>query len=62
MEYGPENNIFILKMMIKSGLEKNILKFLHKKAQSYKFSNKNGLFCAWRDFNKNLCGISTYHK
>ena len=27
-----------------------------------KFSNKNDLFCAWRDFNKTFCGISTYHK
>ena len=35
---------------------------LHRKAQSYKFSNKNGLFCAWRDFNKTFCGIPTYHK
>ena len=35
---------------------------LHRKAQSYKFSNKNDLFCAWRDFNKIFCGISTYHK
>ena len=35
---------------------------LHRKAQSYKFSNKNGLFCAWRDFNKTFCAISTYHK
>ena len=35
---------------------------LHRKAQSYKFSNKNGLFCAWWDFNKTFCGISTYHK
>jgi hypothetical protein len=32
MEYGPENNIFILKMMMKSGLEKIILKFLHTQA------------------------------
>ena len=32
MEYGPENNIFFLKMMMKSGLEKNILKFLHAQA------------------------------
>ena len=32
MEYGPENNIFILKMMMKSGLEKIILKFLHAQA------------------------------
>ena len=35
---------------------------LHRKAQSYKFSNKNDLFCAWRDFSKTFCGISTYHK
>ena len=32
MEYGPENNIFVLKMMVKSGLEKIILKFLHAQA------------------------------
>ena len=32
MEYGPENNIFALKMMMKSGLEKIILKFLHAQA------------------------------
>ena len=32
MEYGPEINIFVLKMMMKSGLEKNILKFLHAQA------------------------------
>ena len=32
MEYGPENNIFVLKMMMKSGLEKIILKFLHAQA------------------------------
>ena len=35
---------------------------LHRKAQSYKFSNKNDLFCTWRDFNKTFCGISPYHK
>ena len=35
---------------------------LHRKAQSYKFSNKNDHFCAWRDFNKTFCGISTYQK
>ena len=29
MEYGPENNIFVQKMMVKSGLEKIFLKFLH---------------------------------
>ena len=59
-EYGPENNIFILKMMMKSGLEKIILKFVH--ASNCKFSNKNDLLCGWRDFNKTFCGISTYHK
>ena len=35
---------------------------LHRKKQSYKFSNKNGLFCTWRDFNKTFCGVPTYHK
>ena len=35
MEYGPENNIFILKMMMKSGLEKIILKFLHLQLNEY---------------------------
>ena len=34
---------------------------LHRKAQSYKVSNKNDLFCTWRDFNKTSCGISKYH-
>ena len=29
MEYGSKNNIFGLKMMVKSGLEKIFLKFLH---------------------------------
>ena len=32
MEYGPENNIFVLKMIMKSGLEKIILKLLHAQA------------------------------
>ena len=32
MEYGPENNIFVQKMKMKSGLEKIILKFLHAHA------------------------------
>ena len=35
---------------------------LHRKAQSYKFSNKNNHFFAWRDFNKTFCDTSTYHK
>ena len=34
----------------------------HRNAQSYKFSNKNDLFCACSDFNKTFCGISTCHK
>ena len=29
MEYVPKINIFGLKMMVKSGLEKTFLKFLH---------------------------------
>ena len=37
MEYGPESNIFVIKMMMKSGLEKNIFKFLH--AQSLFLEN-----------------------
>ena len=32
IEYGPEINIFILKMIIKSGLEKVFLKFLDMQA------------------------------
>ena len=73
VEYGSEiSNIFVLKMMMKSGLEKNILKFLYAQslfwkifftlyrgifASNCKFSNKNDLLCAWRDFNKTFCGI-----
>jgi hypothetical protein len=36
MEYGPENDVFVLKMMMKSGLEKNILKFLHAQSLFWK--------------------------
>ena len=32
MEFQPKNIIFGVKMMMKSGLEKNILKFLHAQA------------------------------
>ena len=35
IEYVTKNNIFGLKMMMKSGLEKNILKFLHAQAIFY---------------------------
>ena len=61
MEYGPKNNIFVLKMMMKSGLEKNILKFLHAQRRSFLLLNlqfyevKNifqKILCAWKDFNK----------
>ena len=50
MESVSKNTIFGLKMMVKSGLEKIFLKFLHagdyfpllhKSVQSHKFSNKN---------------------
>jgi hypothetical protein len=36
MYYGPENNIFVLKMMMKIGLEKIILKFLHAQSLVWK--------------------------
>ena len=32
MEYGPENDILVLELMMKSGLEKICLKFLHAQA------------------------------
>ena len=47
MEYVSEIDIFGPTMMVKSGLEKIFLKFLHagdyfhKSAQNHKFSNKN---------------------
>ena len=59
MESVSKNTIFGLKMMVKSGLEKIFLKFLHagdyflllhKSAQNPKFSNKNNYRPAWRDF------------
>ena len=52
MESVSKNTIFGLKMMVKSGLEKIFLKFLHagdyfsllhKSVQNHKFSNKNNL-------------------
>ena len=74
MEYGPENNIFALKMMMKSGLEKKVLKFLQGFkpflenlfyfiereifTSNCKFSNENDLLYAWRDLNKTFYGIS----
>ena len=54
-------NISDLKMMMKSGLGKIFLKFLHALTmpflllnfdQKYKFSNKNNKVSAWRNFKK----------
>ena len=51
--------IFDLNMMVKSGLEKIILKFLHagdnflllhKNAQNHKLSYKNNYLPTWRNF------------
>ena len=63
MESVYKNTIFGLKMMVKSGLEKIFLKFLHvrdyfillhKSAQNHKFSNKNNYLPTWRDFKINF--------
>ena len=63
IEYVTKNYIFGLKMMMKSGLEKFILKFLHARdyfhllhesVQNHKFSNKNNYLPAWRDFKINF--------
>ena len=55
--YVSKINIFGLKMMVKSGLGKIILKSLHAQSyfsyfigifvQNYKFSNKNDILCAY---------------
>ena len=59
IESVPKKTIFGLKMMVKRGLEKIFLKFLHagdyfsllqKRVQNHKFSNKNNHLPAWRDF------------
>ena len=63
MESLSKNTIFGLKMMLKSGLEKIFLKFLHagdyfpllhKSAQNHKFSNKNNHLPTWKDFKINF--------
>ena len=63
MEYGWNFSISGLKMMVKSGLEKIFLKFLHALTmsflllnfdQKYKFSNKNNMVSAWRNFKNNF--------
>ena len=62
MESVSKNSIFGLSMMVKSGLEKIFLKFLHggdyfhllhNSAQHHTFSNKNNYLPAWRDFKIN---------
>ena len=59
MEYGWDFSISGLKMMMKSVLGKIFLKFLHALsmsflllnfARNYKFSNKNNMVSAWRNF------------
>ena len=40
----------------------NFLFLPHKNAQNCKFSNKNDLLCAWRDFIKTFCDVCTYHR
>ena len=63
MESVSKITVFGLKIMVKSGLEKIFLKFLHagdyfpllhKSAQNHKFTNKNNYFPAWRDFKINF--------
>jgi hypothetical protein len=62
MEYGWNFSISGLKMIMKSGLGKIFLKFLHALTmsflllnfdQKYKFSNENNMVSAWRNF-KNI--------
>ena len=62
MESVSKNTIFGLKMMMKSDLGKIFLKFLHALTmsflllnfnQKYKFSDKNNMVSAWRNF-KNI--------
>ena len=60
IEYVFKINILCLKMLVKSGLEKNILKFLHAPnyfpdfikgknfTQNCKSNDKDDIFCAWR--------------
>ena len=63
MESVSKDKIFGLKMIVKSGLEKILLKFLHageylsllhKIIQNYKFSIKSNHPPAWRDFKINF--------
>ena len=71
MEYGWNFNISGLKMMVKSGLEKIFLKFLHAEAiffkfilltsfeENHKFSTKNNQLPAWRKIGNIFFAICT---
>ena len=71
MESVSKNTIFGFKMMVKSGLEKIFLKFLHaedhffllhKSAQNHKFSNENNLSSRMEGFqNKFFYTIFHHH-
>ena len=76
MEFVSKINIFGLIMMMKSGLEKILLKSLHAQShflkifftswrgdflqKKYKFSNKKDPPCAWRDYKKSIHGVCKY--
>ena len=68
MEYVPKINIFGLKMMVKIEIPpyakpflENHLYFIQRWifTQYCKFSNKNDLFCAWREFHSTSCVLSS---
>ena len=68
MESVSKNTNFGLKMTVKSGLEKILLKscqardyfpLLHKSAQNHKFNNRNNYLPAWRDFK--IFFFTTFH-
>jgi hypothetical protein len=62
-EKWSRKNYFEIPPCAKPFLE-NLFYFIERGifASNCKFSNKNGLLCAWRDFSKTFCGISTYYK
>ena len=54
VEYVSKIIIFGLKTMVKSGVEKMFLKFLHAQSLFGKIQTTNNLLCAWRDFKKKI--------
>ena len=63
LAHGGVSKLFWNSFMLKAFFGKSFL--LHRKGDfciKCKFSNKNQILCAWSDFNKTFCGISTYHK